>query len=114
MKYLLQVRFNGADIAISKLPAHERDAVFADFETIRRLPGVLDGNQLQPAGTATTIRAREGQSEATDGPAVAASAALDGYYLYDAPDLDAAIALAARLPVTRLGATIEIRPVVER
>jgi hypothetical protein len=114
MIYVLQIRFNGADVAISNLPAHERDAVFAEFESIRRLPGVLDGNQLQPAGTATTVRVRHGQTEATQGPAVSPSAALDGYYLYEAPDLDAAIALAARIPATRLGATIEIRPVVER
>ena len=42
------------------------------------------------------------------------TAALDGYYLCEAPDLDAAIALATRIPATRLGATIEIRSVVER
>ena len=114
MKYMLQVRFNGADVAISNLPRPERDAVFAEFEAIGRAPGVLDGNQLQAAGTATTVRVRDGQTEATDGPAVSPSAALDGYYLYDAPDLAAAIALAAQIPATRLGATIEIRPVVER
>ncbi len=114
MKYMLQVRFNGADIAINNLPAQQRDAVFAEFESIGRAPGVLDGNQLQPAGTATTVRVRDGQTEATEGPAVNPSAALDGYYVYEAPDVDAAIALAARIPATRLGATIEIRPVVER
>ena len=57
---------------------------------------------------------REGQTETAPEPAVGPPAALDGYYLYDAPDLDAAIALAARIPATRLGATIEIRPIVER
>jgi hypothetical protein len=114
MKYMLQVRFDGADVAINSLPTKERDAVVAEFESIGHLPGVLDGNQLQSAGTATTVRVREGQTEATQGPAVRPTAALDGYYLYDPPDLDAAIALAARIPATRLGATIEIRPVVER
>lgn len=114
MKYMLQVRFNGADVAISNLPTPERDAASAEFEAIGRAPGVLDGNQLQAAGTATTVRVRDGQTEATEGPAVSPSAALDGYYLYDAPDLAAAIALAAQIPATRLGATIEIRPVVER
>ncbi len=114
MTYVLQVRFNGADVAISNLPPQEREAVVAEFESIRRLPGVLDGNQLQPAGTATTVRVRHGQTEAAEGPAVSPNAALDGYYVYDAPDLDAAIALAARIPATQLGATIEIRPVVVR
>jgi hypothetical protein len=40
--------------------------------------------------------------------------ALDGYYLIEAPDLDAAIGLAARIPAVRWGASIEVRPVVER
>jgi hypothetical protein len=114
MTYMLQVRFNGADVAISSLSRQERDAVVAEFESIRRLPGVLDANQLQAADTATTVRVRDGQTETAHGPAVSPTAALDGYYLYDAPDLDAAIALATRIPATRLGATIEIRPVVER
>lgn len=114
MKYMLQVRFNGADATISKLPATEQHAIFAEFEAISQLPGVLEGNQLQPAATATTVRMHDGQTQVTDGLAVDSTAALDGYYLYDAPDLDAAIALAARIPATRLGATIEIRPVVER
>jgi hypothetical protein len=39
---------------------------------------------------------------------------LDGYYLYEAPDLDAAIELAARIPAARMGGTVEVRPVVER
>ena len=114
MRYMLQVRFNGADTTISKLPATEQHAIFAEFEAISQLPGVLDGNQLQPATTATTVRMHVGQTQVTDGLAVDSTAALDGYYLYDAPDLDAAIALAARIPATGLGATVEIRPVVER
>jgi len=39
---------------------------------------------------------------------------LNGYYIYDAPDLDAAIAFAARIPATRIGATVEVRAMVER
>ena len=114
MQYMLQVRFNGANDKINNLPVPERDAVFAEFESIGRVPGVLDGNRLQAAGTAITVSVRDGETETAEGPAVSPSAALDGYYLYDAPDLDAAIALAARIPATRLGATIEIRSVVER
>ena len=114
MKYMLQIRFNGADAAISKLPKNEQQAIFAEFEAIGQLAGVLDGNQLQPVSTATTVRVRNGQTHVTEGSAAESSGALDGYYLYDAPDLQAAIALAARIPATRLGGTIEVRPVVER
>jgi hypothetical protein len=45
---------------------------------------------------------------------VEARYALDGYYIYEAPELDAAIAFAARIPVARHGGTIEVRPLLER
>jgi hypothetical protein len=114
MKYMLQVRFNGAAVAIDSLPAAERTTVFAEFEAIRLTPGVLDGNQLQPADAASTVRVHDRKTEVTKGPAVDTSAALDGYYLYDAPDREAAIGLAARIPVARLGGTVEVRPILEQ
>ena len=114
MKYMLQVRFNGADAAIGRLPADAQEKITAEFEAIRRSPGVLDGNQLQPASTATTIRVNGEQTAATQGPATQAGTELNGYYIYDAPDLDAAIAFAARIPVARMGGTVEIRAMVER
>jgi hypothetical protein len=114
MKFMLQVRFNGADKAIGELPAGDQEKVTAEFEEIRRSPGVLDGNQLQSAGTAATFRVEGGQAQVSKGPAVAAGSELDGYYLYDAAGLDAAIAFAKRIPATRFGAIVEVRPVLER
>jgi hypothetical protein len=114
MKFMLQVRFNGAGTVISELPPQEQQKVTAEFEAIRRSPGVLDGNQLQTAATAATVRVEGGQAQVTTGPPVEAGSELDGYYLYDAPDLDAAIALAARIPVARFGGTVEVRPMLER
>ena len=114
MKFLLQVRFNGADNVIGELPAEEKQKVTAEFEAIRQSSGVLDGNQLQAAGTAVTVRVEGGQPRVTKGPAVEAGSELDGYYIYDAPDLAAATVFAARIPVARLGGTIEVRPMLER
>ena len=114
MKYMLQVRFNGADTLIGGLPAEEQQKVTAEFEAIRRSSGVLDGNQLQAASTAATVRVEDGQPQVTKGPAVEAGSELDGYYVYDAPGLDAATAFAARIPVARLGGTVEVRPMLER
>jgi hypothetical protein len=34
--------------------------------------------------------------------------------LFEADDLDAALALAAKVPAARLGGAVEVRPVVER
>jgi hypothetical protein len=114
MKFLLQVRFNGAGNVIGELPAEGQQKVTAEFEAIRQFPGVLDGNQLQAAGTAATVRVEGGQLQVTTGPAVEAGSELDGYYIYDAPGLDAAIAFAARIPVARFGGTVEVRPMLER
>ena len=114
MKFLLQVRFNGADNVIGELPAEEQQQVTDEFEAIRQSSGVLDGNQLQAAGTAATVRMDGGQARVTKGPAVETGTELDGYYIYDAPDLDAAVAFAARIPVARLGGTVEVRPMLER
>jgi|SRR5581483_593913 len=114
MKFLVQVRFNGADKLIGGLPADQQQKVTAEFIAIRQSPGVLDGNQLQAASEAATVRVNDGQPQVTRGPAVQAGTELDGYYVYDAPGLDAAIAFAARIPVTRFGGTVEVRPMLER
>ena len=114
MKYMLQVRFNGADEVIGKLPADEQEKVTAEFIAIRGSSGVLDGNQLQAASGAVTVQVNGGQAQVTEGPAVDAGAEVNGYYIYDAPDLGAAIAFAARIPVARMGGTVEVRALMER
>jgi len=114
MKFLLQVRFNGADGVIGGLSAEEQQKVTAEFMAVLASSGVLDGNQLQAASAATTVRLADGQTRVAEGPAVDAGAALNGYYIYDAADRDAAVAFAARIPVVRFGGTVEVREMMER
>ena len=114
MKYMLQVRFDGADAVIGKLPAGEQEKVTAEFIAIRKSSGVLDGSQLQAASGAATVRVHGGQTQVAEGPPVGAGAEVNGYYIYDAPDLDAAIAFAARIPVARMGGTVEVRALMDR
>jgi hypothetical protein len=114
MKYLIQVRFNGADTVIHELPTDEQDKITAEFQAVRKLPGVLDGNQLEPPGTAKTVRVNAGQTLVSDGPAVDERAAINGYYILESADLDAAIGFAARNPVARMGGTIEVRAMMGR
>jgi hypothetical protein len=111
---MLQVRFNGADEVIRKLPADEQEKVTAEFIAIRKSSGVLDGDQLQAGSTAATVRVNGGQTQVIEGPAVETGAEVNGYYIYDAPDLDAAIAFAARIPVARMGGTVEVRALMGR
>jgi hypothetical protein len=114
MKFMLQVRFNGSDAVIGELSAEEQQQVTDEFIALRKSDGVLDGNQLLAASEAATVRVKAGRTRVTAGPAVDEGAALNGYYVYDAPDLDAAIAFAARIPAARFGATIEVREMMER
>jgi hypothetical protein len=75
---------------------------------------VRGGAQLQPVHTATTVRVADGESLVTDGPFAATKEVFGGFYLIDVPDLDAALAFAARIPSARLGGSVEVRPIVER
>ena len=75
---------------------------------------VIGGAQLQPAETATTVRVTDGRTLLTDGPFADTKEILGGYFLVEAADLDAALEVAARIPATRLGGSVEVRPVVER
>ena len=84
------------------MQAHNRFAVQVEEHGAK----VLGGNALQSTGTATSIR---GGSEVTDGPFVETKEVLGGYYLVEAPDLDAALALARKGSAACAG-KVEVRP----
>ena len=77
--------------------------------------GLLTGAELESSATATTLRATTGERPTpTDGPFLETKEALGGFYVVEAPDLDAALALAGRLPELRSGhGGVEVRPIVE-
>jgi hypothetical protein len=99
--------------AWARLSEDEQQAVYADYQAINQTPGVTPGLWLDAPEMATTVRVENGRTLTTDGPFVAVKEALGGYLVYEADDLDAAIALAARIPAARLGGAIEVRPIVE-
>ena len=118
MKYLLLIHQGETPTprdpeAWSRLSEDEQDAVYADYRAISETEGVTPGMQLDAPDTATTVRVENGETLVTDGPFVATKEALGGYLVFEADDLDAAIALAARIPAARLGGAIEVRPVAE-
>ena len=67
---------------------------------------------LHPADTATVVRATGGDVVTTDGPFAEPKEQLGGFWVVNAPDLDAALALAAR-GSTACGAPVEVRPFQE-
>jgi hypothetical protein len=118
MKYMLLIHQGDAPTPLdpeawATLSHEEQQKVAADYQAINQTPGVTPGQGLQPAETATTVRVDDGQTLTTDGPFVTVKEALNGYLLFEADDLDAAIELAARIPAARLGGAVEVRPIME-
>jgi hypothetical protein len=70
------------------------------------------GERLRPSTDAASVRVRNGKSEVLNGPYAETREQLGGYYVIDVPDLDAALAWAARCPTSSYG-TIEVRPIWE-
>jgi hypothetical protein len=112
VKYAMLIYSN--DTEWDSLSDDEKNAIYGEYFAISETPGVVGGQELQPAETATTVRVRDGESLTTDGPFPETKEALGGFYLFEAADLDAALELAARIPAARRGGAVEVRPVVER
>ena len=70
------------------------------------------GEPLQSTSTATTVRVRDGETLTTDGPFAETKEVLGGYYILECPDLDAALALAGKIPSVTYG-SVEVRPLME-
>ena len=112
MQYLLMIYRNEAEL--SKMDSADRKKVTAEYgaftQSIIQSGHFKAGDGLQPTTTATTVRVREGKTLTTDGPFAETREQLGGYYLVDAKDIDAALAIAARIPGARFG-SIEVRPI---
>jgi hypothetical protein len=78
-------------------------------EEARSAGKFVEGWQLQPTPTATTVRVRNGETMVTDGPFAELREQIGGYYVLDCADLDEAVSLVARIPAAEHGA-IEVRP----
>jgi hypothetical protein len=95
------------------LDAAEREAVSREYFAIRDEPGCIDGAQLQPVETATTVRVQDGRTLTTDGPFADTKEVFGGYYLFELDNLDAALQIAAKVPAARMGGSVEVRALVE-
>jgi hypothetical protein len=117
MKYMLLIHQGASPTPRTddweRLSEEDQKEIYAAYEAIRETPGVSPGLQLDDPETATTVQVRDGKTLITDGPFVETKEALGGYLIFEADDLDAAIALAERIPAARFGGAIEVRPIVE-
>jgi len=112
MQYLFLLYANeGGWSKLTPAQQEQGAAAYNAYTQALRKEGVLQGsNRLQPIDAATTVRTVDGKSQVLDGPYADTKEQLGGYYLVDVPDLDAALAWAARCPGAGHG-VVEVRPV---
>lgn len=90
------------------LSTNEQKQIYADYADFNRVAGLTPGPPLGLPGAARTVMVRDGEVRVKEGTHLAEGVA--GYAVLDAESLDAAIALAARIPAARLGGAVEVRP----
>lgn len=111
MQYLLLIYNDSEKMKGFSRAEHEAFAKdYGEFNAFVQKSGSLRGTATYPAGV-TTVRVNEGKTLTTDGPFAEAREGVGGFCLIEAPDLDAAIKIAERIPSARAGA-VEIRPVM--
>jgi hypothetical protein len=69
----------------------------------------LDGDRLRPISDARSVRVRDGEVLVADGPFAETKEQIAGYDVIECADLDEAIEVAAKHPVSKFG-TVEVRP----
>src|SRR5437764_2357968 len=99
--------------AMSPAEAQASTAAYMAWGDEMAKRGVLGGGErLRPTTDATTVRVRDGEVLASDGPFAETKEQMGGFYLVDCKDLDEAIDVASKIPGARDG-SIEVRPIWE-
>ena len=105
-QYLLSVYPYGLETP----PAEDPYQGVARFnEEVRKAGAWVFAGGLEDPTTATVVRAQGGQVVTTDGPFAETKEHLGGFWIIDAPDLDAALDWAGKGTVA-CGAPVEVRP----
>jgi hypothetical protein len=114
MKYMLLIYH--PESAWGEMTEERRQGMYAEYgrftQEIMASGHYVGGSELHPVATATSVRVRDGQQLAIDGPFAETKEQLGGYYLIEAANLDEAIGIAGRIPSARVG-TVEVRPLSE-
>jgi hypothetical protein len=110
-QYLLSVWHDETyEVDFSSPDAQRRVGQVAAFnEELQRSGAWVFAGGLHPASSATVVRSGEGQVSMTDGPYAETKEQMGGFWVIEAPDLDAALELAGKA-ATASGEPIEVRP----
>lgn len=111
MQYLLLI-YNDAD-KMKALGQAEREAMADGYRAW--IEATTASGNLRSTGNwppvITTVRVDEGKTLTTDGPFAEAREGVGGFCVIEAPNLEAAIAIAAGIPSAAAGA-VEVRPLL--
>jgi hypothetical protein len=111
MQYMLMCCFD--EKAWTKLSDEDKEIIMGEYgELMQGLAkdGYLRGSgKLRSSSSATTVRMKNGKPVLTDGPFAETREQLGGYHLVECRDLDAALAIATRIPTLPAGGAIEVR-----
>src|SRR5215510_266490 len=86
----------------------EQKQIYMDYAELNKTTGMSPGLPLGLPEAARTVQVRDGKTHVTNGTYQAEG--VGGFSMYEAESVEAAIALAARIPAARLGGAVEIRP----
>jgi hypothetical protein len=113
MKYLMLVCLDRTDgAAAAGRPAGaapEEVDVDAWVEEMDGRGVRLIGERIRPDSDSTTVRVRDGEVLLTDGPFVETKDVVAGFDVIECADLDEAVEVAAKHPMSR-GGVLELRP----
>ncbi len=110
-QYLLSV-FVPDDVG-DDMSAEDMDAIYKQVDVfnaeIKESGAWVFAGGLHPASSATVVRAESGDPTTIDGPYLETKEQLGGFWVVEAADLDAALALATKASAACQGA-VEVRP----
>lgn len=113
MRYLLMLYAD--EIAGSKIPPADMgkymDQMYAYKAALEKAGAFVDTHPLAPTSQACTVRMHGGEMKVHDGPYAETREQFGGYFIIQAPDMDAARTWAARCPAATWG-SIEVRQIV--
>ncbi|MCP2030727.1 hypothetical protein L1277_000791 [Okibacterium sp. HSC-33S16] len=99
-----------ADAGITEEDMEPARAAFDAYaKALENAGALVTVDILQPVAASTTLTLRKGSLEIQDGPFADTKEQLNGVFVIDVPDLDAALAWAEKCPTAQYG-VIEVRP----
>ena len=111
MRYLALIHSD--ESAWAALPDDERAAIYARYRAFaddaQATGKLVEGYELKPTATATTVRVVDGSTVVTDGPFAELREQIAGYFILECESFEEALELAARIPGASHGA-VEVRP----